>query len=135
MTRNYPALQNPPVGGFDAYARNADGTLNDAAHPAAVGTKVTIFLTGIGTGETWTTWDQLLLGTPSGGQPAATPVTAAPGMISAVRQIQVSVPAQIKNYGTPDLNGVVRVPLALQSNLYYSSNPPPISNVVGVYVK
>lgn len=135
MTRNYPAVEKPAAGGFDAYARNADGTLNDAGHPAAVGSKVTVFVTGMGATQTFTTWDQLALGPPSGAQPPGEAVTTAPGMISAVQQIVETVPSPLQNYGTPDANGVRRVPLALQSGPHYSSNPPPISNVVWLYIK
>jgi uncharacterized protein (TIGR03437 family) len=45
LTRLYPAL--PPAGTVDGNIRNADGTLNDPQHPAAPGSTVTLFATGL----------------------------------------------------------------------------------------
>lgn len=45
LTHSFPDL--PPGGSVDGYIRNADGALNDAAHPAAVGSTVTLFATGL----------------------------------------------------------------------------------------
>ena len=136
-TRSYPALTAPPLTGVDAYALNADGTLNDATHPAAVGTSVTLLVTGMGSGqpEFYTSWQQLTLPLPGSGQVAPLPVTPSPGMIAAVGEIQVPVTAQIQALGQPDANGVVRFPLALQTGISYDSVPPPASNRVEVYIR
>jgi uncharacterized protein (TIGR03437 family) len=45
LTRSFPNL--PPAGSVDGNIRNADGTLNDAQHPAAPGSTVTLFATGL----------------------------------------------------------------------------------------
>jgi uncharacterized protein (TIGR03437 family) len=45
LTHSFPAL--PPPGSVDGNIRNADGTLNDAQHPAAPGSTVTLFATGL----------------------------------------------------------------------------------------
>lgn len=45
LTHSFPAL--PPAGSVDGNIRNADGTLNDKQHPAAPGSKVTLFATGL----------------------------------------------------------------------------------------
>ena len=45
LTNSFPNL--PPAGSVDGNIRNADGTLNDAQHPAAPGSTVTLFGTGL----------------------------------------------------------------------------------------
>jgi uncharacterized protein (TIGR03437 family) len=45
LTRTFPGP--PPGGSVDGNIRNADGTLNDAQHPAAPGSTVTLFATGL----------------------------------------------------------------------------------------
>jgi uncharacterized protein (TIGR03437 family) len=45
LTRSFPNL--PPRGSVDGNIRNADGSLNDAQHPAAPGSTVTLFATGL----------------------------------------------------------------------------------------
>jgi hypothetical protein len=45
LTRSFPNL--PPAGSVDGNIQNADGTLNDSQHPAAPGSIVTLFATGL----------------------------------------------------------------------------------------
>jgi uncharacterized protein (TIGR03437 family) len=45
LTHSFPNL--PPAGSVDGNIRNADGTQNDAQHPAAPGSIVTLFATGL----------------------------------------------------------------------------------------
>jgi uncharacterized protein (TIGR03437 family) len=137
MTRSYPDLPVAAYPGPDAFALNADGTVNDAAHPAAAGSPVTLFATGMGEPPlppVYTSWDQLNLPPPSSGAPPGAAVSPAPGMPAGVYQVVEAVPANVKT-GTPDANGVYRVPVALQFQLYYGSFPPPASNTVYVYVR
>ncbi len=103
--------------GLSTYILNSDGTVNDAAHPAAPGTTITLFATGLGPAPVWTTWDQ---GAPPWAQPPAAAVAPAPGM-PGVFQIQVVVPVAAQP-GT--------LPIALQSRIYADSGPRPASNWV-----
>jgi uncharacterized protein (TIGR03437 family) len=137
MTKNFP---DSPAPAADAYAINADGTVNDAGHPAAVGSKVTVFATGLGS-ETpplplFTSWDQSSAGPPSQGPPtSAATVAPAEGSLPAVYQMRVPVTANLKTNAQPDANGVVGVRLWLQNQIYYGSFPPPLSNMVVVYIQ
>lgn len=45
LTHSFPKL--PPAGSVDGNIRNADGTVNDPQHPAAPGSTVTLFGTGL----------------------------------------------------------------------------------------
>lgn len=56
LTHSFPNL--PPGGSVDALIRNADGTINDAQHPAAPGSTVRLFATGFrGPGQTSLFWN------------------------------------------------------------------------------
>ena len=137
-SKSFPNLPSGTAG-LQAYALNPDGTVNDAAHPVAVGSAITLFVTGIG-GATpplplWTTWDQLTLPPPSSGTPTSVAISAAPGLLPGVYQASIPVTAAIKKFGQTDANGVVAVGIALQFQLYYSSYVPAVSNGVTVYIQ
>jgi uncharacterized protein (TIGR03437 family) len=147
LTASYPSPQ--PGAQPDGNVHNQDGTTNSANNPAAAGSTITLYATGLGAtnppvaagsiansasivplAQVWTTWDQ---GSFTPAPPA--PVSSVPGFISALFQIQVQVPASPPG-GSPVGNGVQQVPIGLLLN------PPPIeegvvpvSNVVNVYVK
>jgi uncharacterized protein (TIGR03437 family) len=137
-TKSFPNLPSGTAGS-EAYALNADGTVNDEAHPAAIGSSITVFVTGVGGGSPpaplWTTWDQLNLPPPSSGTPAPLALSTAPGLLPGVYQASVPVTAALRKFGQADANGVVRIGLGLQYQLYYSSFVPPVSNVVTVYIQ
>jgi uncharacterized protein (TIGR03437 family) len=137
-SNSFPNLPSGPAGG-EAYALNADGTVNDAAHPAAVGSTITLFVTGIGSGSPpaplWTTWDQYTLPPPSAGSPPPVAISTAPGLLPGVYQMRVPVTTAIKKLGQADANGVVRIGIGLQFQLYYSSFVPPVSNTAAVYIQ
>ncbi len=147
-----PAFLNPqPPADSDGYVHNDDGTLNDAAHPAAVGSMVTFYVTGMGatnpqvipgsiahsTGvvpvtAVYTSWKRYSYPNPPGPEI----VYSLPGYLSALFQIPVKVPAVAPSNGTGVGAGdVQRVLVGLQFALSFSSSIPPASNMVGVYVK
>ena len=150
LTVDYPS---PPHASFgvSAVARNADGTTNDASHPAAAGSSITLFATGMGAAK-----PQLVPGSvakssasmpvtnvyssletygPGLSSPPTLPVSTVPGEVSAVFQVVVALPSSAQNLGTAVANGVRSVPVALNFYLSPSSNIPPASNYVAVYVK
>lgn len=157
LTRNFPALLPVPISTnelyFDAYALNQDGTVNDAAHPAAAGSTLTLFATGMGATNPpvvpgsvahsagsvpvvpiWSSFDQFDLSISM--SPPADPASTVPGYVSALFQVQVPVPANLQNLaGTTDTNGVLRTGVNLQYQLYFEAYAPPASNRVGVYLK
>jgi len=55
LTRSFPDL--PPHGSVDGYILNADGTQNDTDHPAAPGSTVTLFATGVAPGPVPLLWN------------------------------------------------------------------------------
>jgi uncharacterized protein (TIGR03437 family) len=141
-----------PTFNTDANARNQDGTLNDADHPAAAGSTITLFATGMGATNVpvvpgsiaqsdtvtpvtpvYASWrrgfDSLL-------NPVPEIVSSLPGFVSALFQIRIQVPASTQIFGGTTLtNGVQRVPVALLFSLFTSSRAPLASNVVAVYLK
>ncbi|MCU1232113.1 MAG: glycosyl hydrolase, repeat-containing protein [Candidatus Solibacter sp.] len=136
--------------GSDAYARNQDGTVNDAAHPAPAGSTLTLYVTGMGPAApplppgsiahspgtspvtpVYGSWKRF---TPSG-QPVPETVFTLPGYLAAVYQMPVVVPSADSLGGVPDANGVRHLVMALQFFIAASSSIPPVSNLVGVYVK
>lgn len=136
---NPQASNNSPSG----YVQNQDGTLNSATNPAAVGSTITLFATGMGgttrpvapgsiaestsiSPETavYATWRQFSFGDSN---PPET-VISIPGFVSAMFAIPLQVPDSVKGTGQP-----VRVGLQLQ--IAFADYAPPVSNLVGVYVK
>jgi uncharacterized protein (TIGR03437 family) len=129
----------------DAKALNQDGTVNDVNHPAAAGSTITLFATGMGVtnpiaapgsvaksdavspvGAVYSSSDPL----GAGEMPAPLTVSTVPGLISALFQVQFPNVAR----GTEDVgNGVTRVELGLTVNL--APVMFALSNVVAVYVK
>ena len=120
LTLDFPNL---PSGFVDGNIRNQDGTLNDVNHPAALGSTITLFATGMGatnpvvaTGSVaqslavspvthvYPTW---LTGGPEN-------VFSVPGFVSSMFQIQVPVPPYIQDLqGTSVGNGVTRASIGL----------------------
>jgi uncharacterized protein (TIGR03437 family) len=147
LTASFPS---PQAGPSDANARNADGTPNDVNHPAAAGSTITLFATGLGDTKPmvafnsvansnvvvpvqpiYSTWTPKSINGP--GPP--TPVYSVPGFISAMFQIAVQVPNPLPG-GTDVGNSVHQVPIALLLGPPpLSSITVPVSNVVNVYLK
>jgi uncharacterized protein (TIGR03437 family) len=152
LTLDFPNV--PPGTGYsdapDANALNQDGTPNDANHPAAAGSTVTLFVTGMGAATSllapgaiahsttvspvtpiYSSWETV-------GPLASAPtpaVSSVPGFVSAVFQIQVPIPSDIQNLsGTSVGNGVMRVEVGLQLGVVLEAFTPLVSNVVAVYV-
>jgi uncharacterized protein (TIGR03437 family) len=152
LSRDFPSLQ-AHADFPDGMVCNADGSLNDADHTAALGSTVTFFVTGTG-GAPWAL-------SPGTVMPSAAVVTVpseysswaylagadilryppevfstVPGFVAAVEQVPIQVPKAFPNQGTAVGNGVVRVLFDLST--YPPSvegiTPPP-SSVVGVYVQ
>jgi uncharacterized protein (TIGR03437 family) len=146
-----PAYPDPPQVNFaDGTVYNADGTANDANHPAAAGSTVTLFATGMGAAlpppvpgsiahsqaiVPVTAVFASLQTYPIGGMLVPLTVTSVPGFVSALFQVSVPIPNSIQNYGTVLDNGVRRLPVALQFALSPSSAIPPASNYISVYAK
>jgi uncharacterized protein (TIGR03437 family) len=149
LTRDYPDLRPAPEIA-DGNIRNEDGTVNDAAHPAATGSTIAVFVTGIRTDLTidpafvapslirltpaqpvYASWKRY---SPMG-TPAPENIYSVPGSTAALLQIRVRVPDSLGALGTALENGVRRVPLGLLFSITSSSAIPPVSNMVEVYVK
>jgi uncharacterized protein (TIGR03437 family) len=118
--------------GADAVALNADGTPNSASNPAAAGSTVTLYATGLGALPIYDTWE-------SAG-PSSTPpplaVAAAGGFIAPVLQIEAPIPSSYETLPGTDIgNGIRRVDFTLTLAIYVASLSTPISNTVGFYVK
>jgi uncharacterized protein (TIGR03437 family) len=120
-----------PSGPVDGVVRNQDGTLNTLDNPAAAGSTITVFVTGIGAPPVYSTWqmfDPMVV-------PVPQPVSSIPGFVSSMFQVQVQVPAAFQYlYGTPEANGVQQVLLGLQFQVF-PEYAPPASNLIAVYLK
>jgi uncharacterized protein (TIGR03437 family) len=152
LTLDFPNV--PPGTGYsdapDANALNQDGTPNDANHPAAAGSTITLFVTGMGAATSllapgaiahsstvapltpiYSSWETV-------GPMASAPtlaVSSVPGFVSAVFQVQVPIPSDIQNLsGTAVGDGVMRVEVGLQLNVVLEEFTPLVSNIVAVYV-
>jgi uncharacterized protein (TIGR03437 family) len=153
LTLDFP---NPVYHANYAYAdgnvRNQDGTVNGQNNPAPAGSTITLFVTGVGEANSvvapgsvahstavspvtplYTSWEIPALGPDA---PGPEPVSSVPGFVSAMYEMEVPVPASIQSLrGTDVGNGVMRVVVALQLDVYVAALNVPISNFVGVYVK
>lgn len=127
--------------------------MNDAAHPAVAGSTLTLFATGMGAANPpvvsgsvahsmasqpaepiWSSFDQFNMSLSA--DPPADAVSTVPGYVSAVFQVRIPVPANVRNMsGVTDANGVLRTGVNLQYQIYSEAYAPPASNRVGVYVK
>ena len=103
LTVDFPNLL-PHSDFADGNVRNQDGTHNDQNHPAATGSTITLFVTGLGATNSQTgipltpvysTWQ---LPSPLQNPPPEI-VTRANGFISAVFQVAMQVPDSIQNLG------------------------------------
>jgi uncharacterized protein (TIGR03437 family) len=131
----------PHANGPDGYVQNQDGTLNSPTNPAAKGSTIKLFVTGMGTttpyalggniaespaitpeASVYATWRAFSF---EGPNPPET-VQSIPGFVSSMFQIPLQVPST-QNSG--------RVTLGLQLQIAFSSYIPPASNIIGVYVK
>jgi uncharacterized protein (TIGR03437 family) len=118
--------------GADAAALNADGTPNSASNPAAAGSTVTLYATGLGAVPIYDFWESA--GPSSLAPPLA--VAAAGRLIAPVLQIEAPIPSSYETLPGTDLgNGIRRVDFALTLAVEVSSVSTPISNIVGLYVK
>jgi hypothetical protein len=134
----------------DASALNADRTVNSPSNPAAAGSTITLYVTGMG--ETmpltspgavttapvspataiYSSWEQ---SGPSSPTPALRVSTIA-GLVSAIFGAQIPIPSNIASLRGTDLgNGVQRVYVSLLLSVPVVSIKLPISNIVSVYVK
>ncbi len=146
LTVDFP---NPPspTATVDGIVRNQDGTLNSLANPAAAGSTITVFTTGMGAANSpvnpgaiatspavvpitpiYSNWQS----TGPGLNTPAEIVNSVPGFVSAMFQVQVQVPASL--HGTAVGNGVTQALLGLQFSLS-DELVLPVSNVIAVYVK
>ena len=143
-------LDSPNLpGGFpDGNVRNQEGTLNDINHPAAAGSTITLFATGMGatnpvapTGSVAQSLTILpvtpVYSTFQTASPTMYPppekVFSVPGFVSSMFQIQVQVPSSVQ--GLQVGNGVTRASIGLQFAVVIGDEIPAVSNLVGVYVK
>ena len=149
LTTGYFNLTPPSAYQFpDAYAVNQDGTQNSPTNPAALGSTIKVYASGLG--ETaplvepgavatsasvtpvtpfYSTWEMPTLN----GAPPALAISLIPGFISSVFQIQVPIPAN--QTGTNVGNGVQKAALALLLSVPVGDAPQAVSNIVNVYVK
>lgn len=145
-----PNALTPQSSTARGYVRNEDGTLNDTDHPAAAGSTITLYATGMGATDppvapgsvahstsivpvkgVYSTWTHASPGTPP---PPPEPVSSIPGFLSAIFEIHVKVPDSITNFGMPQSNGtqLAYIGVLFQPQVYVY---PAVSNSVGVYVK
>jgi uncharacterized protein (TIGR03437 family) len=139
ISKSLPGLLMTDSASGDGTIRNQDGTLNSAANPAAPGSTITLFVTGVGmtnpeaapgsiatsTGispvtplySTWSTYQTPLS------------ITSIPGFISAVFEIPVVVPLSFNPPGTTRAEFQLIYELPAGSLLF------PASNTVGIYVQ
>jgi uncharacterized protein (TIGR03437 family) len=127
--------------GTDGYVQNQDGSLNSASNPAAKGSTITLFVTGMGAttpsvasgniassaiapdASVFASWRMYAY---QGANPPET-VQSIPGFIASVFQIPLSVPSTA---------ATGRVALGLQFGLFDGEGyVPPVSNLIGIYVK
>jgi uncharacterized protein (TIGR03437 family) len=149
LTLEYP---NPdPDQTADGNVRNQDGTPNDVNHPAAPGSTVTFYATGLGATKPPTlapgaiaTSTAAVPVTPlysyfqpfSFTPPTPYPVSSLPGFVSAMFQIQVPIPTSLSGLGgTVVGNGVTRLVFGLLPGPPIPEPVAAISNAVNVYVK
>jgi uncharacterized protein (TIGR03437 family) len=153
MTATFPNLAPPDSSGFvDGFARNQDGSVNSATNPAAIGSSLTFYVTGMGatnpnvapgsiaSGSTlapvlpiFSSWDRF------NGSPFNSPgdaVSSVSGYVSALFQLRLATPTSLQNVGDfPLPSGVHRVAVNLLFNPFAPPSAPPASNMVGVYLK
>jgi len=141
---------NPSSVSADGYVQNQDGTLNSATNPAAVGSTIALFATGMGATThpvipgslaqstsispgvpVYMSWQQFAPGNPT----APLTVESIPGYLSSVFQVLTQVPASALSNGQSIGNGVARASIYLMFREAISDVPPPASNEVGIYVK
>jgi uncharacterized protein (TIGR03437 family) len=152
LPSNFPIPSLANFANFpDGNVQNQDGTRNDANHPAAVGSMITVFVTGMGVADpsgdpgsiatsqtlasvvpVYSSWaPDLLTYSPE-------TVYSVPGFVSALFQIPIKAPNSFQYLnGTNVGNGVQRVPFYLSAYPPYidSGDTPPPSSVIGVYLK
>jgi uncharacterized protein (TIGR03437 family) len=142
LTQDYP---NPQTNFPDAYAVDEDGAPNGPDHPAAPGSTITLYATGLGATippvdpgavarsaspspvvpvySSWATWG------PTGNPPAEL-VHTVPGVVNSVFEVKIKIPNPVTN-----ASGLQRVAVFLRFTVPVSSSVPPASNIVGIYVK
>jgi uncharacterized protein (TIGR03437 family) len=156
LANNFPMLQASPDTLPDGNVRNQDGTQNDADHPAAAGSTITVFVTGMGVAQPsftpgsiataktlasvlpiYSSWADIV---DTDFYTSYPPLTAysVPGFVSALLQIPIQVPSSLQSLGGTDVgNGVERVPLSL--TVYgppvLGFVPPPALTGINVYLK
>jgi uncharacterized protein (TIGR03437 family) len=142
----------------DGNVRNQDGVPNDAEHPAAAGSTITVFVTGMGVAHPSLTPGSIATSktlaavipiyspwaysgetiTPETPPPPPVTVYSVPGFVSALFQVPIQVPTSIQSLGGTDLgNGVQRVAFALGPYTPPFEGPAPSapSSVIGFYLK
>jgi uncharacterized protein (TIGR03437 family) len=150
LTRDFPNTPYYTTVPADAIAKNQDGTLNDADHPAALGSTITVYATGVGATDPavspgsiadstnvvpetpiYSSWE---IGSPGGLNPVPEIVTSIPSFVSSMFQVRVQV--QLPNVVpvTSIGNGVQRVALGVGPSVGFDPMPP-ASNYVSVYVQ
>jgi uncharacterized protein (TIGR03437 family) len=116
-----PAVNSRP--GILEYLANPDGTQNTSDHPAAAGSTVTLFVTGIGnaSGSIYSTWQIYR----PGQIPQSLPVEPLPGYLPAISQVKLTIPADSPKG---------RLTLGLRLSVPASTTPIAESNYVSLYV-
>ncbi len=150
---NFPAVPMSRGSFPDGNVRNQDGTQNDAEHPAAAGSTITVFVTGMGvaqpsrtpgsiaTSKTLATVVPIYSTWAYSGETFTPPPPAlaysVPGFVSLLFQLPILVPNSPQSLGGTDVgNGVQRVPFSLTPYYAPFNGPgPPASSVIGVYLK
>jgi uncharacterized protein (TIGR03437 family) len=138
LSRNFPDVA-PYFAVADAMAKNADGTVNDADHPAARGSMLTLYGTGFGSYKVYV-WGELqdpAVQHTFGGEPPAGTSNVA-GMIPAVFAIQAPVPNVAQPSGNVDRVTVAILPV--QPGVFAGAGHPPFNapsptDYVAVYVR
>lgn len=155
MSRDFPGFQTHSDYP-DGFARNADGTVNGPANPAALGSTLTVYVTGLGaphpdaspgsvvqaaiswtpSAPEYTYWTRY---TKSNGFLQYTPemFQTVLASVTAIAQDTVQIPTSKQDVGgtTDPVTGVTRAPFALTpySPAVMGITPPPPS-IVGVYI-
>jgi uncharacterized protein (TIGR03437 family) len=124
-------LLNPHTAHADGYVANQDGTVNSASNPAALGSTVTLYVTGMGAAQPQVppgAVAKTATGTPDTAvywfTSAPLTVQSIPGDIAAMFEIPLTIPTTVMLDGSR-----VFVELTL------SPSGAAASNAVGIYVK
>ncbi len=142
LTADFPN----PTSQSDGNVQNQDGTQNSAKNPAALGSTITVFATGMGKTNplidpgsvshtlavaplipVYDTWETFNINGPA---VSAVPVFSVPGFVSAMFQLQIEIPESIPGL----VSGVSRALVGLEFEVDPEETLP-VSNWIGVYIQ